>query len=346
LEFVALLLLAVIAFVAAAALTGLVRIYALRHALLDIPSARSAHTISTPRGGGLAIAVVVLGTVVGLGLSGSLSAPIVTALSGGGGLVAAVGWIDDHRSSSPLWRACAHLVAACWALYWLGGFPEWKLGATSVRLEWGGAVLAGLGIAWLTNLYNFMDGTDGLAGIQGACAGGMGALLLALNGEWGIAAVSLVLAAACAGFLVWNWPPAKIFMGDVGSYLIGYTFAVLALSSESRGALLVLTWFILLSIFICDATFTLIRRMLSGERWYAAHCGHAYQRLVQIGFSHRDLALRVLALNLVILWPLAYLTEQHRDLLSLATGATLLGMGLLWVAVQRRYNFRQQLENR
>lgn len=321
----------------AAVLTGLVRIYALRRSLLDIPTERSSHKIPTPRGGGLAVAVVVLGAVMGLGLSGRLSVPVVTALAGGGGVVAVVGFIDDHRSIPALWRACVHLLAAFWALYWLGGFPEWKAGTTPVRLGWSGTILAGLGIAWLTNLYNFMDGTDGLAGIQGVCAGGMGALLLALNGEVGIAAVSLVLASACAGFLIWNWPPARIFMGDVGSCLIGYTFAVLAVVSESTGTLLALTWFILLSVFICDATFTLALRVLSGERWYAAHRSHAYQRFVQMGFSHRDLALSVLTLNLVILSPSAYLTEQHRDLVSLAAGATLIGMGLLWVAVQRKY---------
>ncbi len=340
-EPIAWLLLAVGAFTATAVLTGSARDYALRRSLLDIPNERSSHEIPTPRGGGLAIAVVVLSAVVALGSIGELPTNITAAFAGGGFLVAVIGWMDDHRSVPALWRACIHLLAAFWALYWLGGFPHWEAGITTVRLGWIGTLLAGLGITWLTNLYNFMDGTDGLAGIQGACAGVMGALLLALNGQPGIAAVSLALAASCAGFLLWNWPPAKIFMGDVGSYVVGYSFAVLALVSESTGALLVLSWFILLSVFVCDATLTLIQRMLSGERWYAAHRSHAYQRLVQMGLSHRELALWVLALNLLILWPAAYLTEQRHDLVSLVNGATLFGMGLLWVAIQRRYRRRQ-----
>jgi Fuc2NAc and GlcNAc transferase len=330
-------LVAVSVLVTTAALTGVVRRYALRRSLLDIPNERSLHDRPTPRGGGLAIAMVLLATSVGLGWRGILSAPLVTALAGGGALIATVGWIDDQRPMPALWRACVHLVAAVWALYWLGGFPKLALGRTTLPLEWMGAVLAGLGTAWLTNLYNFMDGTDGLAASQGVCAGVMGAILLTLNGEPGIATMSLILAASCAGFLSWNWPPAKIFMGDVGSCLIGYSFAVLALVSESTGAVPVLTWFVLLAIFVCDATFTLLMRLLAGERWYAAHRSHAYQRLVQMGLSHGRLALAMLALNLFILWPLAYLMHWCPALSLPIAIAVVVGLGAAWVAVQRKY---------
>ena len=188
------------AFVAVALLTGVVRAYALGRSLLDIPNQRSSHQRPTPRGGGAALSLVFLVCVAGLGALGALRFDVVMAFLGGGAMVALIGWIDDHRDIAPALRALGQLLAAGWAVAWLGGVDSLQLGAVRVGLGWAGPVLAVLAIAWLTNLYNFMDGTDGLAATQGLCAAAMGALLLAGQGQAGMATVASCLAAFVQDF--------------------------------------------------------------------------------------------------------------------------------------------------
>ncbi len=146
-----------------------------------------------------------------------------------------------------------------------------------------------------------MDGTDGLGAIQAICAGIMGGILFRLQGEAGLAMVCFVLAAASAGFLILNWSPAKIFMGDVGSYLIGFAFGVLVLLGEQTASVPALVWSVLLAVFVWDATLTLVKRAVFGEPWYAAHRAHAYQRLGQLGISHRQVAIGFLLINVCLL---------------------------------------------
>lgn len=324
-------------FIATAAMTGLVRRYSIRRGVLDVPGERSSHTRPTPRGGGLAIAVSVSAATILLWAMRWIPGHVALAYGGGGILVSAVGWLDDHRPVAARWRALVHAAAAIWAVYWLGGLERLTVGAWTLPLGVLGSALAVVAIVWLTNLYNFMDGTDGFAGIQGLCAGIMGAVVLARQDQPGLALLCSVLAASSAGFLPWNWQPARIFMGDVGSYLLGFSFAVLAVESERSGAFPALGWTILLGIFVWDATFTLLRRVAAGERWYDAHRGHAYQRLVQLGLSHRGLALGGLALNVLILWPLAYVTELRNDLALWTSAAAALVVGAIWLLVNRRY---------
>lgn len=312
----------------------MVRRYALARSLLDIPTPRSSHTKPTPRGAGLAISVVIVAALLGLALDRRIPTDIAMAFAGGI-MVAAIGWLDD-RSEVPAWsRACVHLAAAFWALYWLGGFPALQFGPAVVQLGGVGTLVAGLGIAWWVNLYNFMDGTDALAGVQGVCAGVMGAALLAMDAQYGLSILSLVVAAACAGFLAWNWPPAKIFMGDVGSGLLGYMFGVLAVASELQGASPALLWWILLALFVADATYTLINRLFGAEIWYAAHRSHAYQRLVERGLSHKQVAVAAGALNVVVLWPVAYVAHLDRDLSPAAAGCIYVLLWFLWISIQR-----------
>jgi len=327
----------VLVFVLSALITTLVRRYSLDHSLIDIPTPRSSHTVPTPRGGGLGIPVVVIIAIIGLAAMGDLSLDMAMALAGGGLMVSVIGWIDDHKNLSRLWRFLVQIVAAIWALHWLGGIDSIDLGITRISLGWIGAVLGAVGLIWLTNLYNFMDGTDGLAAVQCICTGIMGGLLFRLQGETGLAMVCFVLAAASAGFLIWNWPPAKIFMGDVGSYFIGFTFGVLVLVGEQTGSVPMLVWTVLLAIFVWDATLTLARRAATGEPWYAAHRAHAYQRLVQLGVSHRQVAIGFLLINVCLLWPLAYLALQSGKLLFIIAGLVLLATGILWFVIQRRY---------
>ncbi len=308
------MLLALGALAASWGLTGWVRRYALRKSMVDLPSARGSHSVPTPRGGGLAIAIAALGGITLAGALGWVPWPAAIALVGGGLLVAGIGWVDDRRDVSRSVRLTVHFAAAGWALWWLGGLPAVETGFGSVFLGPAGSAIALLGIAWATNCYNFMDGIDGLAGGEAVSVGLLGALLLVTGGHADLAIVPLLIAAASAGFLSWNWPPARIFMGDVGSGLLGFLFGTLAVASERSGALPVLAWVVLLGVFAFDATATLLRRVLWGEVWYQAHRSHAYQRAVQSGWSHAQVTRTVLLLNLGL--------------------AALVGMGWWWPVVR------------
>jgi len=323
------------AFAASVVLTGLLRAYALRRSLLDVPNERSSHISATPRGGGLAIVLVVLAVTGWLQQRQLLPPGLALVLSGGGAAVALIGWIDDHRSLGAAVRAGTHLLVAAWAVYVFGGVAEIDLGFA--RLPLGvtfGSALAVIAIAWLINVYNFLDGTDGYAASQAVCTALAGALLFHFAGKDVLAILCATVVAASAGFLVWNWSPAKIFMGDVGSYFLGYVFGVLALFGEKSSTVPAFLWFILLAVFFCDASLTLLRRLLAGERWYEAHRSHAYQRLHQMGFSHRRIATLLILVNAVLLWPLAWLATAHPDFLLPSFILSVLAMSALWIPIQ------------
>lgn len=330
----ALLVIAAAAFVASALLTGAVRRYALARAMLDRPNERSSHRVPTPRGGGLAIALVTLGGALIAGLVGALAPRTAAALVGGGAAVAIVGWIDDARGVSAGVRAAVHAAAAAWAVACVGGLPTLAAGPATLQLGWAGSILAVVGIVWAVNFYNFMDGIDGIAGGEAVVVGVAGALLSLARGQGGLAAVSLAVAGAAAGFLVWNWPPARIFMGDVGSGLLGYLFAVVALASEAAGGAPLLLWLLVLGVFFFDATVTLVRRVARGERWYAAHATHAYQRAVQHGRTHAAVSSTVLALT-AGLAAVALLALDRPALVLPALGGGFAALALVYAAVER-----------
>ncbi len=295
--------LAVVVAVVSAALTGLLRRYALARGVIDIPNARSSHTRPTPRGGGVAIVLGMVPTLFALWAADMVPARHAVALLGAGGLVAAVGFVDDHRHIAARWRLLAHFGAAAWALSWLGGMPP--LFGPAPSLDGFGALLAALYLVWMLNLYNFMDGIDGIAGVEAICACGGAAALYLLAGHDGLAATPLVLAAAVAGFLCWNFPPARIFMGDAGSGFLGITLGVLSLQAGWASPQLFWAWGILLGVFVTDATVTLLRRLLRGEKLYQAHRSHAYQHAARHFGGHRPVTLAVAAINLLWLLPLA-----------------------------------------
>jgi Fuc2NAc and GlcNAc transferase len=295
-----LLVICVVAGVASWLLTGRVRRAMVARGALDVPNERSSHTVPTPRGGGLAVAAVVLPAIAAAALLGWLPAEVGIALAGGGAMVAAVGWLDDCFDLHARPRLLVHFAAAAWALAWLGGLPRLHLGELSVPLGAAGWAIAALGIVWAVNFYNFMDGIDGIAGGEAVVVGAGAGVLLLVGGAGGLASVAFLIAAAAAGFLVWNWAPARIFMGDVGSGLIGFLFAVLAIASENAGVMPLLVWVLLLGVFVVDATVTLVRRALDGETIFNAHRKHAYQRAVQAGWSHARVSAAVMALGFVL----------------------------------------------
>lgn len=289
--------------VAAFLLTGLVRRYALAASLLDIPNARSSHDVPRPRGGGLAVVLVVLGA---LAWQGEISFAGLLALGFGGAAVAAIGWADDRTGVPARWRLPVHLLAATWVV-WLAGVPALPLPGGG---EWGWGMLGALAlvlfITWVLNLYNFMDGIDGIAGIEAVTVAGVAAALLWGLGEPEWAAVAALIGAASLGFLLWNWPPAKIFMGDGGSGFLGFALAALAVLTWAEAGVSIWAWLILLGVFIVDASITLVRRVLRGERFYEAHRTHAYQHASRQYGSHLPVTVAVGIINLAWLAPWAW----------------------------------------
>jgi Fuc2NAc and GlcNAc transferase len=289
-----------IAFGASTLLTGVMRRYALRRGVLDVPNGRSSHTRPTPRGGGLGFVLVFLCALLLFLRWYPEEQRLWIALLGAGAMLAGIGWLDDRHSLSSGVRLTVHLVAAGWVVFHLGGMPAVSTGMGSISLGSAGYLLAVVGIVWVTNLYNFMDGIDGIAGGQGLIVAAVAGGVLALAGDWPLAVACWVLGAGAGGFLVWNWPPARIFMGDVGSGFLGVVVGSLALASENRGSMPLLAWLLLLSVFVVDATATLLRRMIQGERWYAAHNSHAYQRAVQRGYTHGQVSGAVIGVGVAL----------------------------------------------
>lgn len=285
--------------------TAGLRRYALARSVLDVPNARSSHTVPTPRGGGVAIVLAFLAALPVLVLLGSLELPAMWALLGAGSLIAILGFLDDHGHVAARWRLLGHFVCAAWVLFWLEGTPSVMLMGFQLTSGWLGFGLLGLGLVWLLNLYNFMDGIDGIAAVQAisVCLGG--ALLYALLGYQSEALAPLVLAAAVLGFLCWNFPPARIFMGDAGSGFLGLMLGGLALQAAWIASELFWAWLILLGVFIVDATWTLVHRLIRRERLYEAHRSHAYQFASRHYGAHLPVTLAVLIFNVVWLAPLA-----------------------------------------
>jgi len=286
-------------------MTAGLRRYALARSVIDVPNARSSHTVPTPRGGGVAIVLTFLLAIVCIMLTGTEDTRSLVALGGGGALIAIIGFMDDHGHIPARWRLLGHFIAAVWMLGWMGGLPPLTLFGWHVDLGWLGGVLAAVYLVWLLNLYNFMDGIDGIASIEAitVCLGA--ASLYSLAGLSGHAVLPMLLAAAVAGFLFWNFPPAKIFMGDAGSGFLGIVLGGLSLQAAWVAPELFWCWLILLGVFIVDATYTLVRRLLRGDKVYEAHRSHAYQYASREFGRHLPVTLAVAVLNLCWLLPIA-----------------------------------------
>ena len=259
-------------------LVGIVRRYALRRALLDMPSERSSHTMPTPRGGGLGVIVACLGVVVAVqrpGLRGQWS--LAAALLGAAA-VAVIGWLDDRGSLPVAPRLSVHVLAGL-ALAWL---------AMDLPGPFGIVGLAGATwwVFWTVssiNVTNFLDGIDGMIGLQVLV---FGLHVVDLHGGDGSAVLGAALAGASAGFLAWNWAPARIFLGDVGSASLGVLVVVAGVMAQRQTGLPISVAFLPLFPMYLDAAVTLVRRWRRGERLTQAHRSHLYQRLAHAGWGH------------------------------------------------------------
>jgi Fuc2NAc and GlcNAc transferase len=322
---------ATVVFLAALVLTGLVRRYALAANLLDVPNSRSSHTRVTPRGGGLAIVAALLAGLVILAGLRVVPSQLAWAALIGGGLVAATGFLDDRGHVHPALRLAAHFAAAGVVLVALGGLPPLPVFGGVLDLGWPGQLLAAVYIVWLINLTNFMDGTDGIAAVQGVTvpAGAAAAYVLA-GSPTGAVVGPLLLSAAALGFLPWNWAPARIFMGDVGSGFLGLAFGALSIHAAWVDGPLFWVWVILMGVFVVDATTTLVRRVARGETFHEAHRSHAYQHAAR-RYSHRTVATVTAAVNLLWLLPVAMLVAL--GVLGGATGVIIAYAPLLGFAI-------------
>ncbi|MNS88475.1 putative undecaprenyl-phosphate N-acetylglucosaminyl 1-phosphate transferase [compost metagenome] len=241
-----------------------------------------------------------------LGYAGLVQWSQLIAVGGAGVIVAVIGFMDDHGHIAARWRLLGHFSAAIWALAWAGGFPPVFIFGMNIDLHWFGHFLGAVYLVWILNLYNFMDGIDGIASIEALCVCLGACLLYWISGAptliWG----PLILSMAVLGFLYWNFPPARIFMGDAGSGFLGIALGVLSLQAASESSELFWAWLILLGVFIVDATFTLLRRLIRGDKVYEAHRSHAYQFASRQFGKHLPVTLAVGAINLLWLLPIAF----------------------------------------
>ena len=287
-------------FLSSVILTYMIKKIALQKSLLAIPNERSSHATPIPHGGGIAIAVTWFLGLFYLFTCQEIDTSLFKALMVGS-VLSVVSFLDDLYDLKPTIRLFVQVLVSLFGLFLLGGLTKLDFGIFIIENQMVTNLLAFLGIIWFINLYNFLDGIDGYAGSEAVFLGFSGWLLGGGN-------YFLVFSVSVLGFLVWNWPKAKIFMGDVGSTLLGYNVAIFALYSQNHGTS-VLVWLILFGVFWFDATLTLVRRYRNHEQLSCAHKKHAYQRLAQSGWSHQKIVIGAMALNMVLVI-LGYISLQ------------------------------------
>lgn len=325
------------------ALTGIIRRYAQARNLMDIPNQRSSHTLATPHGGGVAIVLTFQFMMGILAFHGYLSTSSFWLYLVAGSWIALIGLMDDIYHIPARWRLLFHFAGSSFAVYWLNGMPLLPIGSILLDPGWLGQVSAVIFLVWLLNLYNFMDGIDGIAGIEAVtvCVGGV--VMYWLFGDSSSQWISpLILIAAILGFLFWNFPRARIFMGDTGSGYIGFIVGVFAIQAAWVVPEFVLSWIVLMGAFIVDATVTLVRRVIRGEKFYEAHRSHAYQYASRKYGSHVLVSLAFGVINLLWLLPLAILIAGGwlDGLLALLIAY----MPLIWLAFHFKSGARELQE--
>ncbi|MCP4046550.1 MAG: glycosyltransferase family 4 protein [Gammaproteobacteria bacterium] len=286
------------------------------------PGERQSHEHATPTGGGLGLIFSIVITTVCLQLFIPLPDFWWQNILPGVVLLAVVGWRDDRFPVSSLIRLLVQLAVSLWLL----GFGLSEFSLKNVGL----LAITTVAMVWMMNLYNFMDGSNGMAGFQGVFAG-MTMAVFFQNGEHHtMALMALAVAAACAGFLPLNFPQARVFMGDVASVPLGFIFASLSVFGVMTGSLNLPVAVLIMSVFIVDATLTLLSRVFGGERWYTAHAQHVYQRLIAQGWSHRQVLLIYQSVNVIVVLPALVLVEIYPQYAEVTVGLTLILLGTCW----------------
>lgn len=286
-------------------LTAVLRRYALHRSIIDIPNARSSHSVPTPRGGGVAIVLAFLFCLIFMASADLQPMAQIVAMIGSGALIAVIGFMDDHGHIAARWRLLGHFVAAVWVMFWMGGLPPLTFFGFPIDLGWLGSAVAAIYLVWMLNLYNFMDGIDGLASLEAICACLSMSMIYYFTGHAPMIWAPLMLAMTVAGFLYWNFPPARIFMGDAGSGFLGIVLGALSIQAAWVGSEYFFAWLILLGVFVVDATFTLIRRLVRGDKVYEAHRSHGYQYASRHFGKHLLVTVGVSLINLLWLLPVS-----------------------------------------
>jgi Fuc2NAc and GlcNAc transferase len=281
---------------------------AVERRLVDIPNQRSSHSVPTPRGGGIVFAFVFLVGVTSL-VALHMIRPLEAVSLFTGALMAAVGFWDDCSGLPILGRLLIQILVSVVAVLCVlstSWTQSWKHPALPLVV-----LVLVFSFVWLINLTNFMDGIDGIATTEIICVASLSCIIVTAHHSFDTVALAFaLLAVSTSGFLFWNWPPAAVFMGDAGSCFLGYSLGALILIAVGRRQLTIAVPLILLAVFIIDATLTLVKRLLRGERWYLPHCTHAFQHAAR-RFGHGKTTSAVAAINLLWLGPLAVLADAH-----------------------------------
>jgi len=299
-----------------------------RSGMIAQPGNRQSHAVATPTGGGLGLIFSILMTSLGLQLVLPLPDFWWQNMLPGILLLAIVGWRDDKFPVSSLLRLLVQLAVSFWLLSF--GWSQYSLTGIAMFIS---IIVA---MVWLMNLYNFMDGSNGMAGFQGVFTGVMLALLFQTGEQYEMALIALIVAAACGGFLPLNFPRARVFMGDVASVPLGFIFASLAVYGIQTGSFSLPVFILIMSVFLVDATLTLLARALAGERWYTAHAQHVYQRLIAQGWSHSKVLVLYQTINVILVLPAIVLARIYSQYAMVTVGLTLLLLGACWHFANRR----------
>jgi len=309
-------------------LTWGLRVYALKNNVIDIPNQRSSHSIPTPRGGGVAIVVSLLIGLVVFSLLGIVSLSQLLSLFIAGILTAVVGFLDDHGHIAARWRLLMHFLAGAAGLFFLGQFPVIDIFGYQLSAGWAGMIFGLVYLAWMLNLYNFMDGINGLASMEAITFSFASCLLIACSVpdvmQTSQFSILILLGCAALGFIFWNFPKAKIFMGDAGSGFLGIIIGLIVLHIATLNSHLFLAEICLLGVFVVDATMTLLRRLIAGKKVYEAHASHTYQILARKYGNHKTVTLGALLINIIWLTPFALLIAK-----GILTGVV--GVFIAWI---------------
>jgi Fuc2NAc and GlcNAc transferase len=297
-----------IAVLAAACLTTVAgtrayRSFAIRRGIVASPNFRSLHQRPVPRGGGIVFSIICIAAVIGLSFTGTIDPNLLRALVVGGAIAALFGFIDDTKQVPALAKLFVQMALAGWLLVCFGGAPLVDVPLTPRWLDVG---VSWVGLVWLMNLYNFIDGIDGLAAMGAVSLSAISIVVLLLGGGDRSVVLTLAALAVCsAGFLVYNWPPASVFMGDSGSMFLGFSFSTLIAATLLGGDLRLSTWLVIFGYVAGDTTTTTTVRMFVADKWYGEHRSHAYQNLARIWGSHLRVVRGVTLYHLLWLLPLA-----------------------------------------
>ena len=271
--------------------TFFARMFALKQAIIDTPNERSSHSVPTPRGGGIGIGIIWFIGLIFLRYCNEIEDSLFYAFLSGS-ILFVMGFLDDRFDLRPSIRLTAQFIASGVALWFLGGVSKVDFGFAEIEAFWIWTPIALIGIIWFINLYNFIDGIDGYASMEAIFISFCFFLLFHDS-------FLLILAAATFGFIIWNWQPAKIFLGDSGSTLLGFNIIIFTIYYQKTCEISILALLIPSVLFWFDASWTLIRRFRNKEKLTKAHKKHAYQRLVQSGFSHQKTVIYAFFFNLI-----------------------------------------------